>query len=72
MSTKHTFNLAGRGLVKRSLAKASVPSYLTKFIESYLSGRRIWYDTDKKPKEYVAIAGIPQGSVLDSRFLSDD
>lgn len=28
-----------------------MPSYLKKLVESYLSERTIWHDTDKRPKE---------------------
>ncbi|CAD7085339.1 unnamed protein product [Hermetia illucens] len=64
LDIKNAFNSASWEWIKSSLVKTGVPSYLTKLLNSYLSERTLWYDTDEGFKQYTVIAGVPQGSVL--------
>ena len=64
LDIKNAFNSASWEWIKSSLAKTGVPSYLTKLLNSYLSERTLWYDTDEGSKQYTVTAGVPQGSVL--------
>ncbi|CAD7081162.1 unnamed protein product [Hermetia illucens] len=64
LDVKNAFNSANWNLIRKSLAKVGIPAYLAAIVDSYLTERRLWYDTDDGPQEYVVSAGVPQGSVL--------
>ncbi|CAD7080141.1 unnamed protein product [Hermetia illucens] len=60
LDVKNAFN----STTWKSLAKVGIPAYLAAIVDSYLTERRFWYDTDDGPQEHVVSAGVLQGSVL--------
>lgn len=46
------------------MADIDVPGYLASPVENYLSGRILYCGKNEDPKEYIAIAGVPQDWVL--------
>ena len=58
LDVRNAFNTARCGPV-------SVPRYL-RVISSYLTDRRLFYDTDDGTHYYKITGGVPQGSVLGS------
>ncbi|CAD7080109.1 unnamed protein product [Hermetia illucens] len=64
LDVKNAFNSANWNLIRKSLAKVGIPAYLAAIVDSHLTERRLWYDTDDGSQEYVVSAGVPQDSVL--------
>ena len=52
------------GKYKRSAGKIGVPAYLAHIIDSYLSDRKLRYDTSEGQNTYEVTTEVPQGSVL--------
>lgn len=53
-----------RGWIQDTLGKLDVSSYLARIIDNKLSEKLLWYKTDDRLREYVAMAGIPQAFAL--------
>lgn len=64
------FNAANCNLIMRSLTATGVLGYITTLVDSYLTGKRLWYDTDSGTKEYIVSAAVPQGSVPEPLLLT--
>ncbi|XP_062140471.1 uncharacterized protein LOC133848793 [Drosophila sulfurigaster albostrigata] len=61
LDIKNAFNSARWDCILKALAVFQVPSYLLEIVRSYLSCRRLLYETSAGTEEYVVTAGVPQG-----------
>lgn len=64
LDIKNAFNTASWSAIKKSVARINAPTYLRKILASYLSQRKLKYNSDEGTKYYDVTAGVPQGSVL--------
>lgn len=64
LDIKNAFNSAKWSFIRRSLARMDTPYYLRRIISSYLTNRKLRYETNDGVEYYNVSAGVPQGSVL--------
>ncbi|CAB0037528.1 unnamed protein product [Trichogramma brassicae] len=64
LDVKNEFNFARWNDINAALRRMRTPEYLLRIVGSYLSARKLDYDTDEGPESYRVTAGVPQGSVL--------
>ncbi|CAB0044392.1 unnamed protein product [Trichogramma brassicae] len=64
LDVKNAFNSARWNNINAALRQMRTPEYLLIIVGSYLSARKLDYDTDDGPESYRVTAGVPQGSVL--------
>lgn len=64
LDIKNAFNSLSWHAIKEALKRKGFPEYIRRILDSYLSNRRIQYES-KTGQQYKSMtAGVPQGSVL--------
>lgn len=64
LDVRNAFNSVSWSSIKKALARMDAPVYLRRILSSYLSDRKLIYNSDQGTKYYDVSAGVPQGSVL--------
>lgn len=64
LDIKNAFNTASWPRIMEALRDMETPAYLQRIIESYLSNRKLMFETTKGTETAPITLGVPQGSVL--------
>ena len=64
LDVRNAFNSIKWERIMKALEKRETLEYLLRMVDSYLSDRKLEYETDQGKKEYAVTAVVPQGSVL--------